>query len=149
MINEEIKSLIQRRRLQLLVHSAIYYAYNESIVTDEQWKNWALELERLQADYGRPLRSPIRKRRLESDAPHRKNEFSSWISATFLALRPELLTLRLTTIFRGKRIYALGGWVAVTRHGTLCALCSMSLTELHLSHYTFKFQLKQGELYAS
>ena len=51
MINEEIKSLIQRRRLQLLVHSAIYYAYNESIVTDEQWKNWALELEQLQADY--------------------------------------------------------------------------------------------------
>ena len=41
MINEEIKSLIQRRRLQLLVHSAIYYAYNESIVTDEHWKNWA------------------------------------------------------------------------------------------------------------
>ena len=51
MINEEIKSLIQRRRLQLLVHSAIYYAYNESIVTDEQWKNWALELERLQKDF--------------------------------------------------------------------------------------------------
>lgn len=51
MLNEEIRSLIQRRRMQLLVHSAIYYAYNESIVTDEQWKNWALELERLQKDY--------------------------------------------------------------------------------------------------
>lgn len=51
MINTEVRSLIQRRRLQLLVHSAIYYAYNESIVTDEQWKNWALELEQLQKDF--------------------------------------------------------------------------------------------------
>ena len=51
MMNEEIRSLIQRRRMQLLVHSAIYYAYNESIVTDEQWKNWALELEQLQKDF--------------------------------------------------------------------------------------------------
>ena len=51
MINTEVRSLIQRRRLQLLVHSAIYYAYNESIVTDEQWKNWALELEQLQKTY--------------------------------------------------------------------------------------------------
>ena len=48
MMNEEIRSLIQRRRMQLLVHSSIYYAYNESIVTDEQWKNWTLELEQLQ-----------------------------------------------------------------------------------------------------
>lgn len=51
MMNEEIRSLIQRRRMQLLVHSAIYYDYNESIVTDEQWKNWALELEQLQKDH--------------------------------------------------------------------------------------------------
>lgn len=50
-MNEEIRSLIQRRRMQLLVHSAIYYAYDESIITDEQWKNWALELEQLQKNY--------------------------------------------------------------------------------------------------
>ena len=51
MMNTEIQALIQRRRLQLLVHSAIYYGYGESIVSDEQWKNWALELEELQAHY--------------------------------------------------------------------------------------------------
>ena len=49
--SNEIRSLVQRRRLQLLVHSAVYYAYNESIVTDEQWKKWALELEELQNQY--------------------------------------------------------------------------------------------------
>lgn len=51
--NEFVLELIQRRRLQLLVHSCIYYEYNESIVTDEQWKNWAMELEALQRDYPR------------------------------------------------------------------------------------------------
>nr|DAJ59084.1 MAG TPA: NAD-dependent DNA ligase (contains BRCT domain type II) [Caudoviricetes sp.] len=51
MINENVRALIQRRRMQLLVHSAIYYAYNESIVSDEQWKNWALELEQLQKEH--------------------------------------------------------------------------------------------------
>lgn len=43
--------LIQRRRLQLLIHSCIYYEYNESIVSDECWKNWALELEKLQKEF--------------------------------------------------------------------------------------------------
>lgn len=51
MTEEEITSLIQRRRLQLLVHSCIYYAYNENLVTDETWCKWALELEGLQTQY--------------------------------------------------------------------------------------------------
>lgn len=42
-VNESVRELIQRRRLQLLIHSCIYYEYNESLVTDEQWKNWAVE----------------------------------------------------------------------------------------------------------
>ena len=50
-VNESVRELIQRRRLQLLVHSCIYYEYNESLVTDEQWKNWAVELETLQKEY--------------------------------------------------------------------------------------------------
>ena len=33
----QIAELIQRRRLQLLVHSCIYYAYNENLVTDDRW----------------------------------------------------------------------------------------------------------------
>lgn len=47
----QIAELIQRRRLQLLVHSCIYYAYNENLVTDDIWAKWALELEKLQAQY--------------------------------------------------------------------------------------------------
>lgn len=47
----DIADLILRRRRQLLVHSIIYYKYGDSIVSDEQWKDWALELEQLQRDY--------------------------------------------------------------------------------------------------
>lgn len=44
-VNESVVELIRRRRLQLLIHSCIYYEYNESIVTDEQWKTgpWSLK----------------------------------------------------------------------------------------------------------
>ena len=48
---EEIASLIKRRRLQLLVHSAIYYHFNESIISDNQWGIWAKELVCLQNKY--------------------------------------------------------------------------------------------------
>lgn len=48
---EPIQSLIQRRRLQLLVHSAIYYHFNENIITDAQWTEWAKELIELQKEY--------------------------------------------------------------------------------------------------
>ena len=51
MTDEEIKSLITRRRLQVLVHSVIYYRLNESIISDAQWSAWALELENLQKAY--------------------------------------------------------------------------------------------------
>lgn len=50
-VNGSVLELIQRRRLQLLIHSCIYYEYNESLVSDEQWKNWAIELEQLQAQF--------------------------------------------------------------------------------------------------
>lgn len=43
-----IKSLIQRRRLQILVHSCIYYVFGSSLISDNQWKDWAVELVSLQ-----------------------------------------------------------------------------------------------------
>ena len=49
-VNGSVLELIQRRRLQLLVHSCIYYEYNESL-SDEQWKDWAIELETLQKEF--------------------------------------------------------------------------------------------------
>jgi hypothetical protein len=34
----------------MLVHSCIYYKYNENIVSDNTWSRWAKELEKLQDD---------------------------------------------------------------------------------------------------
>lgn len=42
---------IQRRRLQILVHSAIYYIFNDNIVSDITWSHWGLELVELQKKY--------------------------------------------------------------------------------------------------
>ena len=48
---EQITKLIKRRRLQLLIHSCIYYEYNTNLVSDNQWATWATELEELQVKY--------------------------------------------------------------------------------------------------
>ena len=46
-----IAKLITRRRRQILVHSIIYYRLNDNIISDQQWSEWALELENLQTQY--------------------------------------------------------------------------------------------------
>lgn len=51
MTSEQIVATIKQRRLQLLVHSCIYYEFNQSIVDDATWAKWAIELEQLQAAY--------------------------------------------------------------------------------------------------
>lgn len=48
---EEVRSLILRRRLQLLVHSYIYYEGNQNLVSDQTWDKWARELVSLQKCY--------------------------------------------------------------------------------------------------
>lgn len=50
---EELKiaDLIQKRRLQLLIHSCIYYELNANVISDKQWDEWARELLKLQEDY--------------------------------------------------------------------------------------------------
>lgn len=50
---EELKiaEKIQQRRLQMLVHSYIYYDLNDSIVSDNKWAQWANELKDLQETY--------------------------------------------------------------------------------------------------
>ena len=50
---EELKiaELIQRRRLQLLIHSCLYYNMDTNIVSDKKWDEWARELVKLQKDY--------------------------------------------------------------------------------------------------
>jgi len=47
----DIKEMIQRRRHQILIHSCIYYAMDDNIVSDDQWQQWANELAELQDKY--------------------------------------------------------------------------------------------------
>jgi len=46
--NKEIKELITRRRRQILVHSAIYYRLNSSVISDHKFDEWCNELVELQ-----------------------------------------------------------------------------------------------------
>lgn len=50
-MRDDIKTLIERRRRQILVHSYIYYECNDNTIDDDTWSKWALELETLQHDY--------------------------------------------------------------------------------------------------
>jgi len=46
-VKSEIASLIKRRRLQMLVHSCLYYEMDINIISDQQFDKWALELAEL------------------------------------------------------------------------------------------------------
>lgn len=50
-LNEKAMELIKRRRLQLLVHSCIYYRLNDNIITDHTFDMWSVELVNLQKQY--------------------------------------------------------------------------------------------------
>lgn len=47
----KIAEKIQQRRLQMLIHSCIYYEMNQNIISDKKWDEWARELKNLQEDY--------------------------------------------------------------------------------------------------
>jgi hypothetical protein len=51
MTEEEIKELINRRRLQIVVHSCIYYRFDNNLLSDFQYDKWAKELQGLQKQY--------------------------------------------------------------------------------------------------
>ena len=46
-----IAQLIQQRRLQMLVHSYLYYELDQSIIPDSTWSQWAVELSELQTKH--------------------------------------------------------------------------------------------------
>lgn len=45
---DAIADKIQRRRLQILIHSYIYYRCDRNVVSDRVWDRWAKELTELQ-----------------------------------------------------------------------------------------------------
>ena len=51
MTKDDIYSLINRRRRQILVHSVIYYKLNDNLVSDYTWSSWGKELVELQKKY--------------------------------------------------------------------------------------------------
>lgn len=42
---------INQRQRQILVHSIIYYTYNDNIISDKKWTQYAQELVKLQKKY--------------------------------------------------------------------------------------------------
>lgn len=48
---QTIEEKIQQRRLQMLVHSYIYYELDDNIIPDSKWSQWAMELVDLQKKY--------------------------------------------------------------------------------------------------
>lgn len=46
-----VNELIKRRRLQLLVHSCIYYGMDMNLIDDHTFDKWSDELVKLQTDY--------------------------------------------------------------------------------------------------
>ena len=40
----QLKELMERRQRQILVHSIIYYKYDQNIISDYTWSKWAKEL---------------------------------------------------------------------------------------------------------
>ena len=50
-MKQSIEHKIKQRRLQLLIHSCIYYELNENIISDATWSKWAKELVDLQNKY--------------------------------------------------------------------------------------------------
>lgn len=46
---QTFNELVRQRRVQMLVHSYLYYVLDQSIVSDDKWQQWADELTQLQA----------------------------------------------------------------------------------------------------
>lgn len=45
---ETAAEFIHRRRLQIVIHSCIYYRFDENLISDHQWATWAKELVKAQ-----------------------------------------------------------------------------------------------------
>ena len=66
-----IAEKILRRRLQMLVHSYIYYELDNNLISDSKWSEWAVELKELQEKY------PY----IEKQVPYRDG-FEDWDGST-------------------------------------------------------------------
>jgi len=79
----QIAEKIQRRRLQMLVHSYIYYDLNNNLISDATWSSWAVELAQLQKDYPE----------IEKRVPYREG-FEEWDGSTGAFLPYKMLQIQ-------------------------------------------------------
>lgn len=70
-LNGEVYYKIRQRRLQMLIHSHLYYRMDNNIVGDKQFDRWAYELRDIQKDYP-----------AESQACDLYEEFADWDGTT-------------------------------------------------------------------
>lgn len=49
--SKDITDLINKRRRQILIHSAIYYKFNSNLIQDDVFDKWCRELVSLHAKY--------------------------------------------------------------------------------------------------
>ncbi|NLA24510.1 MAG: hypothetical protein GX879_06045 [Bacteroidales bacterium] len=82
---EKIAEKIQRRRLQILIHSKIYYDFNTNLISDQQFDQWGKELMELQKQYPHIAKEI-----------HYHKEFKDWDNSTgmYLPLQDTLITSR-------------------------------------------------------
>lgn len=66
-LDQSIVELINRKRRQIMVHSAIYYRFCTSIISDAEFDKWSRELVKLQKDYPK-----------ESEAAPLYDDFKDW-----------------------------------------------------------------------
>jgi len=70
-LNFDVYHKIRQRRLQMLVHSFLYYRLNTNIISDYDFDMWAKELYELQRDYPQ-----------ESEYCDLYEEFKDWTGAS-------------------------------------------------------------------
>lgn len=58
-MNQEILELINRRERQILVHSCLYYQFNENLIQDHVYDAWSKELAELIRDYPREFEHSV------------------------------------------------------------------------------------------
>ena len=85
----KIASKIKQRRLQMLIHSYLYYELNTNIVSDATWMKWARELAELQNKYPEI-----------SDVVEYSSDFKDWDGSTgaFLPLQNNWVISKANTL---------------------------------------------------
>lgn len=90
---QTIEEKIKQRRLQMLVHSYIYYELDKNIVDDNTWSKWAMELVQLQKA------NPIASKKVEY-----YEEFKDWDGSTGAFLKYDKITIQ-----RAERLLKING----------------------------------------